>query len=233
MSKATWVIVWLTVANLVCVSLGTGLLIWTLCLTRGANKAAFKAVQVAVSQCRPWLKIDLEPIKVAHDKDTGRIKLSVRLTLENIGQSPAVDVRVYVLAYAWQVPLKTPIEKQAFVGARKRFSRFDGTDSFYGAIFPGDRRENRFETSAKTDLVLHPALTDAGRAMYEEKMTYDRIAPIVSFVITYKATGHDEDFTTEWGIGITSDGWNGFPLSPGDEVTNLVGTPHPPYMKAN
>jgi len=64
-------------------------------------------------------------------------------------------------------------------------------------------------------------------------MTYDRIAPIVSFVITYKATGHDEDFTTEWGIGITSDGWNGFPLSPGDEVTNLVGTPHPPYMKAN
>ena len=76
------------------VLLGTGLLVWTLKLTRSANKAAQEAVsvtrEIGEKQTRAYIAID--DAAVVHVKDGSRPSITVRFI--NSGQTPAKRFRI-------------------------------------------------------------------------------------------------------------------------------------------
>lgn len=78
------------------VGVGTGLLIWTLCLTRQANRSARKAVDVTrvigEKQVRAYLTI--LNVRMTPDKKYGGFSPVISCTIRNSGNSPAKDVLV-------------------------------------------------------------------------------------------------------------------------------------------
>jgi hypothetical protein len=95
MNAATQVMKWASVVSLVFVALGTGLLVWTLKLTREANNAAQRAVSVTekigTAQTRAYLAISSVVRSESHFHQPSDIKFFVK----NFGHSGALSVKVW------------------------------------------------------------------------------------------------------------------------------------------
>lgn len=99
MNRAAWVSAFF-------VALGTGLLVWTLSLTRQANRAAVSAAnaanetnRIAREDRRAWVNIRLLPYRAIEARDSGGFYSQVTVLLDNTGKSVASDMFVAIRPY--------------------------------------------------------------------------------------------------------------------------------------
>lgn len=96
---ATWWMLWSSVASTLFVAIGTGLLVWTLRLTRHANEAAQAAVSVTrdlgLAEHRPYVDANFGGC-ISHWDRTRDDKIfwKIRLILSNSGNTPTFGLRV-------------------------------------------------------------------------------------------------------------------------------------------
>lgn len=91
--NATWWMLWSGVASTAFVAVGTGLLFWTLRLTRMANQAAREAVtvtrEIGTAQTKAYVTANARPI---HMHPSVNWRPSMTVELQNSGVSPAREV---------------------------------------------------------------------------------------------------------------------------------------------
>lgn len=93
---ATWLMLWVSIANTFLVAIGTALLVWTLRLTRQANKATQDAVDVTREIGRAQVRAYITPvgIRVCPEIINGEPKSFLfQPKFKNTGQSPAVVIK--------------------------------------------------------------------------------------------------------------------------------------------
>ncbi len=81
------------------VGIGTGLLIWTLFLTRSANHAAVAAVaetrRIGETQLRAWVGVERWQIEINGDINTGMMQeVLILIDWKNSGSTPAYEVSI-------------------------------------------------------------------------------------------------------------------------------------------
>lgn len=91
---ATWLMLWATIASVFFVAIGTFLLVWTLRLTREANKAARDAVEVTreIGEAQVRAYVNVERAEVTGLAPNGRLRFYVNF--KNTGATPAKNFQI-------------------------------------------------------------------------------------------------------------------------------------------
>lgn len=109
---ATWWMLWVSIASTLFVAIGTGLLVWTLRLTRQANCAALSAVEVtqALGEAQLRAYVDLSGVTwISHWRDGDQSKIFWRFTfsLKNTGATPTKRLKVQACMFEAEAPIET------------------------------------------------------------------------------------------------------------------------------
>ncbi len=78
----------------IAVCIGTGLLVVTLLLTWGANRAAVRAAMVSLRSERPWIRFDIEPLDDLFTSPPD-MWINYKINFKNVGKSPATINNVF------------------------------------------------------------------------------------------------------------------------------------------
>lgn len=100
MNDATQRMAFHSLLSTIFVGVGTGLLVWTLWLTRSANRAAVQAVEVTDEIGKKQLRAYVHTDCVSVDVSILGPRMDIRIGVKNFGQTPARELRV---SYEWIV----------------------------------------------------------------------------------------------------------------------------------
>ncbi len=99
--EATWFMFWVSIANAVLVAIGTGLLTWTLCLTRKATKSAENAVKVTRILGQKQVAATMEAVEAAQEANEvawQQFKMGYKPRLNLNISGPYIDESRYPLS---------------------------------------------------------------------------------------------------------------------------------------
>jgi hypothetical protein len=125
-------------------AIGTGLLIWTLCETRRATKAATEANELSrqalIADHRPWLAVDVDFTEPITWDDVGG-HFHFIFTIRNTGRTPALYVHIDPNIICFPDTLRSVAVAEA---QRRIAEEVRGHDRSWGfAVFPEERVEIR------------------------------------------------------------------------------------------